>query len=145
MATDGDRAVMAEYIKEEKRLQALVDDLNAQLVAPTEKLERSKELLVKAKAAYDQAKGVVDGLVSDRTLLEGDLDLIRQKKSQLRVEARVAEGGGIRPGTMEFAEQMDELAGDAGSYRVKKEAQALDVEAELARLKAAMEADGEGS
>jgi hypothetical protein len=141
MATDGDRALMAEYIKEEKRLSAAIGDVNTRLEAPNEKLQRSREVLKRAKSAFDQAKAAVDGLVSDRILLEGDLDRIREKKSHLRVEARVAEGGGIRPGTAELVEQMDELAGDADTYRVTKEAQALDVEEDLARLKASMESD----
>ena len=68
---------------------------------------------------------------------------MREKKSKLRVEAAVAEGGGIRPGTAELVEQMGELAGDAEAYRAKKAVQALDVEAELERLKAAM-GEGEG-
>ena len=76
-------------------------------------------------------------------LLEGELDLVREKKSKLRVEAAVAEGGGIRPGTAELVEQMGELAGDAEAYRAKKAVQALDVEAELERLKASM-GEGEG-
>jgi hypothetical protein len=141
MATDGDRALMAEYIKEEKRLGAAMDEVNGRLEAPREKLERSREVLMRAKSAFDQAKAAVEALESDRILLEGELDLVREKKSRLRVEAQVAEGGGIRPGTAELAEQMDELAGDAETYRVKQETQALDVEDELARLKAAMEPD----
>jgi len=142
MATEGDRGLMAEYILEEKRLGSAIEDLNDQLRGPGEKLERAREVLLKAKAAYDQAKGVVESLESDRMLLEGELELILEKKSKLRVEARVAEGGGIRPGTAELVEQMGELAGDAEAYRAEKAVQALDVEAELERLKAAM-ADGE--
>ena len=141
MATDGDRGLMAQYILEEKRLTAAIDDLNAQLLEPTQKLERTREVLLRAKAAYDQAKAVVGSLESDRTLLEGELELITEKKTKLRIEARVAEGGGMRPGTAEFVEQMTELAGDPEVYRAQKAVQALDVEDELARLKAAMEQD----
>jgi hypothetical protein len=138
MSTDGDRGLMAQYILEEKRLGAAIEDLNDRLRAPNEKLERARELLLKAKAAYDQSKSVVESLESDRTLLEGDLDLVLEKKSKLRVESRVAEGGGIRPGTAELVEQMGALAGDAETYRAEKAVQALDVESELERLKAAM-------
>lgn len=141
MATDGDRGLMAQYILEEKRLTAAIDDLNAQLLEPTQKLERTREVLLRAKAAYDQAKAVVGSLESDRTLLEGELELITEKKTKLRIEARVAEGGGMRPGTAELVEQMTELAGDPEVYRAQKAVQALDVEDELARLKAAMEQD----
>ncbi len=141
MATDGDRCLMAQYILEEKRLTAAIDDLNAQLLEPTQKLERTREVLLRAKAAYDQAKAVVGSLESDRTLLEGELELITEKKTKLRIEARVAEGGGMRPGTAELVEQMTELAGDPEVYRAQKAVQALDVEDELARLKAAMEQD----
>ena len=143
MATEGDRGLMAQYILEEKRLSGAIDDLTDRLKAPSEKLERAREVLLKAKAAYDQAKGAVESLQSDRMLLEGELDLVREKKSKLRVEAAVAEGGGIRPGTAELVEQMGELAGDAEAYRAKKAVQALDVEAELERLKASM-GEGEG-
>ena len=69
------------------------------------------------------------------------LELITEKKTKLRIEARVAEGGGMRPGTAELVEQMTELAGDPEVYRAQKAVQALDVEDELARLKAAMEQD----
>ena len=141
MATDGDRGLMAQYILEEKRLTAAIDDLNAQLLEPTQKLERTREVLLRAKAAYDQAKAVVGSLESDRTLLEGELELITEKKTKLRIEARVAEGGGMRPGIAELVEQMTELAGDPEVYRAQKAVQALDVEDELARLKAAMEQD----
>ena len=55
----------------------------------------------------------------------------------------MAQGGGIRPGTAELVEQMSELAGDAEAYRAKKAVDALDIDAELARLKAAM-AEEEG-
>ena len=138
MATDGDRGLMAQYILEEKRLNAAIDELTGQLRAPSEKLERARELLLKAKAAYDQSKGVVESLESDRMLLEGELELIGEKKSKLRVESRVAEGGGIRPGTAELVEQMGALAGDAETYRAEKAVEALDVESELERLKSAM-------
>ena len=47
----------------------------------------------------------------------------------------------MRPGTAELVEQMTELAGDPEVYRAQKAVQALDVEDELARLKAAMEQD----
>jgi len=129
---------MAEYIKEEKRLTAAMEELDGKLVAPNEKLDRARGLLLKAKSAYDQAKGAVDAIVSDRILLEGELSMIREKKSKLRVEARVAEVGGVRPGTADLVEQMDELAGDRETYRVEQESIALDVEAELAKLKASM-------
>ena len=46
MATDGDRGLMAQYILEEKRLTAAIDDLNAQLLEPTQKLERTREVLL---------------------------------------------------------------------------------------------------
>jgi hypothetical protein len=54
------------------------------------------------------------------------------------VESQVAQGGGIRPGTAELVEQMGALAGDAQTYRAEKAIQALDVQSELERLKAAM-------
>ena len=143
MATEGDRGLMAQYILEEKRLTAAIADLNDRLKVPNEKLARAREILLKAKASYDQAKGAVESLESDRTLVEGELDLVLEKKSKLRVEAAVAQGGGIRPGTAELVEQMSELAGDAEAYRAKKAVDALDIDAELARLKAAM-AEEEG-
>ena len=138
MSTEGDRGLMAQYILEEKRLGAAIEDLNDRLRAPSEKLARARELLLKAKAAYDQSKGVVESLESDRSLIEGDLELVLEKKSKLRVESQVAQGGGIRPGTAELVEQMGALAGDAQTYRAEKAIQALDVQSELERLKAAM-------
>ena len=54
------------------------------------------------------------------------------------MEARRIEVGGIRPGTQEFVEQLQAVAGDPEVARQKAEAQALDVEAELAALKAKM-------
>lgn len=138
MSTEGDRGLMAQYILEEKRLGAAIEDLNDRLVGPSEKLARARELLLKAKAAYDQSKGVVESLESDRSLIEGELELVLEKKSKLRVESQVAQGGGIRPGTAELVEQMGALAGDAQTYRAEKAIQALDVQSELERLKAAM-------
>jgi hypothetical protein len=138
MVSDGDQALMAEYILEEKRLSAALDALDERLEAPLGKLERARSLLLKAKGAYDQAKSAVDALESDRVLLEGEIAQLVEKKSKLRVEARVAEGGGVRPGTAAFVEQLDELAGDKAEFQLNKRTKALDVEAELERLKDAM-------
>ncbi len=140
MADEGSQALMAELVLMEKEEQAKLAAVQAQLDAELPRLAKAREVVLKAKAKYDEIKALVDPLESDKILIQGELDLIAQKKSECRVEARRIEAGGIRPGTAEFVEQMNEIAGDPEVARAKAEAQALDVEAELAAMKAKLAA-----
>ena len=138
MSDEGTQLEMTEYILMEKELRAKIEALEARLVEPEARLDKAKALLLKAKAAFEGILEEVRPLRSDKILLEGELESVLEKKAQLRIEARVAEGGGIRPGTSQLVEQMNEIAGDPEEARIKREAQALDVDAALAALKADM-------
>ncbi len=54
---EGDRLEMAEYILQEKELQEKLTQLNKQMKEPLDKLRRTKELLNRAQAAFDEALG----------------------------------------------------------------------------------------
>ena len=92
--------------------------------------------MLKAKAAYEQILAEVKPLRSDKTLLEGELELLSDKKAKLRHEAALARGGyGMRPGTGALVEQMNAIAGDATEHQLQKETRAMDAAAALEALK----------
>ncbi len=139
---EGTSMEMTELILMEKEERAKLAAVEAALVEPEAKLARAKELLLKAKTAYEHCLAAVKPLRSDKILIEGELELLAGKKSVLRQEAALEHaGGGVRPGTAAFAQQLDELAGDKGEFEAKKAAQALDVESALADLKSSMSDD----
>ena len=132
---------MAELVLMEKEEQAKLAALQAQLDVHEPRLQRARELVLKAKAKFDEVKAVVEPLRSDKIMVEGELSLLAERKSECRMEARRIEVGGLRPGTQEFVEQLQAVAGDPEEARQKAEVKALDVEAELAALKAKMAGD----
>jgi hypothetical protein len=136
---EGDQLEMTEYVLQEKELNAKIALVVKQMKVPLERLRRTKGILVKAQAAFDGALAACKPLQSDKMLLEGELELLMEKKSELRREARLRAGGGIRPGTQAFVEQMQEIAGDPEEHRLSKATQAADVEAQLAELKGKMQ------
>jgi len=137
---EGFRMEMAEYIRQEKELKVKLEIIGQKLAGPEARLERAKAILLKAKAAYEQILGEVQPLRSDRTLLQGELELIAEKKAKIRHEAALARGGyGMRPGTTQLVEQMNELAGDAEAHRMKKTTQKLDASLALEELKKKMQ------
>ena len=142
MADEGSERLMAELLLMEKEEDAKLAVIQAQLDEHEPRLRKARELVLKAKAKFDEVRAVVDPLRSDKIMIEGELEAIAQKKAECRMEARRIEVGGIRPGTAEFVEELQELAGDPEVYKAENEAKALDVEAELAALKARMEGDG---
>lgn len=136
---EGFRLEMAEHIRQENELKAKLAILIEKLEKPEAKLARAKEILLKAKAAYEQILAEVTPLRSDKTLIEGELQMIEEKKSKLRQEAIFARGGGgMRPGTQAFVEQMNQIAGDAETAQMKKEVRAADAAAALEELKKKM-------
>ena len=136
---EGFRLEMAEHIKQEQELKVKLGVIVENLKRPEERLARAKEILLKAKAAYEQILAEVTPLRSDKALIEGELELIEEKKSKLRQEALYARGGGgMRPGTTAFVEQMNQLAGDAETAQMKKEVAAADAATALEELKKKM-------
>jgi len=136
---EGFRLEMAELIKQEQELKVKLGVLEENLKRPEERLAKAKEILLKAKAAYEQILADVTPLRSDKTLIEGELQLIEEKKSALRQEALYARGGGgMRPGTQAFVEQMNQLAGDAETAQMRKEVAAADAATALEELKKKM-------
>jgi hypothetical protein len=138
MADEGSTELMAELVMMEKEEEAKLATIQAQLDVHEPRLAKARELILKAKAKYDEVKVVVAPLQSDKILIQGELDAIAQKKADCRMEARRVEVGGIRPGTAEFVEHMNEIAGDPEVAEAKAAAKAISVEAELAALKAKM-------
>lgn len=138
MPDEGSKLLMAELLLQEKELRAKIGAIDAQLEEPLARLARARAILVKAKAAYEQILGEVKPLQSDRILLEGELQLVAEKKTEARMEARRIEARGVRPGTQQFVEQMNQLAGDPEEAKLHKATAALDLEAELAALKSQM-------
>ena len=141
MADEGSEALMAELVMMEKEEEAKLAKIQAQLDIHEPRLAKARALIMKAKAKYDEVKGVVDPLASDKILIQGELASIGQKKAECRIEARRIEVGGVRPGTQEFVEKMNEIAGDPEVAKAKAAAKELDVEAELAALKARLGGD----
>jgi len=135
---EGSQEIMTELILKEKELEESIARLDAELVTPLKRLEKAKSLLLKAKGAYEKIMAGVQPLQSEKTLLEGELALILEKKSAARIEARKIEVGGIRPGTAEFVEQLNEMAGDAETARIQEETARAKAEGDLADLKERM-------
>ncbi|MFT7581019.1 MAG: multidrug resistance efflux pump [Myxococcota bacterium] len=136
---EGFRMEMAEYVREEKELKAKLGVIEHNLEKPMQKLLKAKAIVEKAKAAYAQMLAEVKPLHSDKVLLEGELELLSEKKSKLRTEAMRARGGpGMRAGTTAFVEQMEELGGDAATAEMKEAIKDADAEAALAALKKKM-------
>jgi chromosome segregation ATPase len=137
---EGFRLEMAEYIRQENELKAKLTILAEKMQKPEEKLAKAKEIVLKAKAAYDAILAELTPLRSDKTLWEGELEMVEEKKSKLRQEAMYARGGGggMRPGTTQFVEQMNAIAGDAETAAMKKEVAAADAAAALEALKKRM-------
>jgi hypothetical protein len=143
MADEGSTQLMAELVMMEKEEEAKLAAIQAQLDVHEPRLAKARALIMKAKAKYDEVKVVIDPLESDKILIQGELDALARKKAECRMEARRVEVGGIRPGTAEFVEQLNAVAGDPEVAKAKAADKALSVEAELAALKAKM-GGGEG-
>ena len=88
MADEGSEALMAELVMMEKEEQAKLAEVQAQLDIHEPRLAKARELILKAKAKYDEVKALVDPLQSDKILIQGELASIAQKKSECRMEAR---------------------------------------------------------
>lgn len=137
---EGFRMEMAEYVRDEKALKARLGVIEMNLEKPMAKLAKAKAIVAKAQAAFDQILAEVKPLHSDKVLLEGELELLGEKKSKLRMEALRARGGaqGMRAGTTDFVEQMNELGGDAETAEMKEAIKDADAGAALAALKQKM-------
>ena len=136
---EGYRLEMAEYLKMEQELNAKLAILVDRLKVPEERLEKAKQILLKAKAACEQILEEIRPLRSDKTLIEGELQLLGEKKATLKHDALMARGGaGMRAGTTAFVEQMNQLAGDPAEASMKKEVAQADAAAALAELKKRM-------
>lgn len=142
---EGFRMEMAEYIRQENELKAKLAIIVDKMKGPEEKLAKARAILVKAKQAYELILEDLTPLRSDRTLIEGELTMIEEKKSKLRQEALFQRGGGgIRPGMGAFVEQMNQLAGDAEEAKMRKEVAAASAADALAALKAKLGEGGSG-
>jgi len=136
---EGFRIEMAEYIRQENELKAKLGVLAEQMKGPEEKLAKARAILLKAKTAYEQILEELTPMRSDKTLLEGELTMVEEKKSKLRQEALFQRGGGgIRPGTGALVEQMNQLGGDPEEAKMRKEVAAANAAEALAALKAKM-------
>lgn len=136
---EGFRLEMAEHIRQENELKAKLGIIEEKLKGPEEKLAKARAIVLKAKQAYEQLLEEVTPLRSDKTLIEGELTMIEEKKSKLRQEALFQRGGGgVRPGMGAFVEQMNQLAGDADEAKMRKEVAAASAADALTALKAKM-------
>ena len=136
---EGYRLEMAEHIKREQELRAKLGIINEKMKEPEEKLAKARMILLKAKEVYEKYLEELTPLRSDRTLIEGELQMIEEAKSKLRQEALYARGGGgMRPGTTAVVEQMNQIAGDPAEAQMKKEVRAADAAAALEALKKKM-------
>ena len=95
MADEGSKLEMTELILEEKELEAKLAVVEQKLEAPMARLKKAKEIYDKAKAALEGAIDEVKPLKSEKTLIEGELELLAEKKSKLRQEVRLQEAGGL--------------------------------------------------
>ena len=69
---EGFRLEMAEYIRQENELKAKLAILADKMQKPEEKLAKAKEIVLKAKAAYDAILAELTPLRSDKTLSIAD-------------------------------------------------------------------------
>jgi len=135
---EGFRLEMAEHIRQENELKTKLAILEQKLEAPMAKLEKAKQIVLKAKAALEQCLEDVRPLRSDRELVLGELQLIEEKKSKLRQDAAYARGPATRVGTGAFVEQMNELGGDRAESDMRKEVKAAGAAEALEALKKKM-------
>jgi chromosome segregation ATPase len=131
--------MMSELLLEEKELNEKLRAVEKAMQEPLVKLRKAKVVLDKAKAYFDQCLAEVRPLQSDKTLLEGELEIIAGKKSKLRQEARMMDSPGMRPGTQELVTQMKEIVGDPADFRADKASKAMAADQALAELKAKMD------
>lgn len=141
MADEGSQIEMTELVLQEKEARAKLATLDAALAEPEQRLAKAKALLLKAKAAYEGCLEAVKPLRSDKILVEGDLELIEEKKREVRMQARMIAGGGIRPGTQEAVEALQELAGDPAEAKLRQATSEAAADQALAALKAKMAAE----
>jgi hypothetical protein len=141
VADEGSQIEMTELVLQEKEARAKLEAIEAALVEPEQRLEKAKALLLKAKAAYEGCLEAVKPLRSDKILVEGDLELIEDKKREVRMQARMIAGGGIRPGTQEAVEALQELAGDPAEAKLRQATKDAATEQALAALKAKIAAE----
>lgn len=144
MANEGDVLLMAELIKEEKRLEARFAETEARLAEPRRVLEVAIQELRAAQARHDEAHGLVLKFEAAHEVARDELAAIRAKKSDLRVESRVADGAAIRRGTSQLVDQLQSITGDDSEVAADRLQRASDIEAELAAMKAELGADDEG-
>ena len=134
MADEGSLLEMTELVMMEKELNDKLEAIRPHLEHHRPRLAKAKEVILKAKAKYDEIKAVLEPYESERIMIEGELAQLEDKKRQCRIQSRLLEGG-IRPGTQAFVDQMHALVGDPEEARAKEAADALDIEAQLAALK----------
>lgn len=135
MADEGTQLLMAEHIKREKELNLKLRQVEQAMQEPLQKLRKAKAILEKAKTYFNTCLEDIRPLQSDKTLMEGELEMVLEAKRKLKIESRLAEGGGMRPGTQEFVQQMQELVGDPGQAEAAEAEKQLQVEDALAALK----------
>jgi hypothetical protein len=138
MADEGTVLLMAELLKEEKRLQEELSRAEAGMEAPMKRLQEAKALVAQAQATQAQAQDALARHQAQKGMIEEKIKENEAKKSQLRVENRVAQGGGLRPGTAEFVEQMQEITGDDTEVALENAQKQADIDAELKAMKAAL-------
>ncbi|MCB9727001.1 MAG: hypothetical protein H6744_05975 [Deltaproteobacteria bacterium] len=136
MADEGAQLEMTELVLQEKDAKARLEAIERKLVEPEARFDKARELLLKAKAAYERCLEEVRPLRSDKILVEGELSLLADKKRELRMQARLAEGGGIRPGTAEAVEALQELAGDPAEAKLRQATDEAAADQALEALKA---------
>jgi hypothetical protein len=141
VADEGSQFEMTELVLQEKEARARLVAIDAALVEPEARFEKAKAILLKAKAAYEACLEDVKPLRSDKILVEGELELIEEKKREVRMNARLIAGGGIRPGTQEAVEALQELAGDPAEAKLRQATKEAAADQALAALKAKLAAE----
>ena len=141
MANEGDVLLMAELIKEEKRLEARLAETEARLEEPRRVLAVAAQELRDAQERQAEAQQLVQRFEVAHGMVRDELAAIRARKSDLRVETRVAEGDTIRRGTSQLVDQLQAITGDDSEVASDRLQRASDIEAELAAMKAEMASD----
>ena len=138
MADEGTVLLMAELLKEGKRLEEELQRADAALEVPQKRLEEAERLLAQAQTMVAQSRDALARRQAQKEMIQQQIAANEAKKSDLRVENRVAEGGGRRPGTSEFVQQMQELTGDDTEVALDKAQKTAEIDAELKAMKAAL-------
>ena len=141
MPDEGDVLLMAELIKDEKRLRARVAEAESRLAEPRRVLEQATSALEAARIHHGDAQALLGRFEAAHRMATDELAEVLSKKSDLRVESRVADGVGRRTGTAQLVNDLQAITGDDTEVAADRLHKEMSIEAELQAMKEAMDSE----